>query len=248
MTILTNENINDLEKWIAEAKKDSAIVLIDKPKDWTSFDVIAKIRNITKIKKIGHTGTLDPFATGLLILLFNKATKLQSNFLNLDKTYVAKLKLGAYTRTFDVTCPEEENVPIDELSNDEISNTILSFIGDYYQTPPIFSAKKVGGVRLYKLARRKELEKLIIPPQLVKIYSIKVLSIELPFVTIEIDCSKGTYIRSLANDIGLRLGVGAYLFELRRTKIGDYFVNIALNLFELISLLTLKRTTNENIS
>lgn len=248
MTILTNENIDDLEKWLAEAKNDSAIVLIDKPKDWTSFDVIAKIRNITKIKKIGHTGTLDPFATGLLILLFNKATKLQNNFLNLDKTYVAKLKLGANTRTFDVTCPEEENIPVDGLSNDEISNTILSFIGDYYQTPPIFSAKKVGGVRLYQLARRKEQEKLIIPPQLVKIYSIKVLSIELPFVTIEVNCSKGTYIRALANDIGLRLGVGAYLFELRRTKIGDYFVNIALNLFKLISLLTLNRTTNENIS
>lgn len=248
MTILTNENINDLERWLDEAKSDSAIVLIDKPKDWTSFDVIAKIRSITKIKKIGHTGTLDPFATGLLILLFNKATKLQSNFLNLDKTYVARLKLGAKTRTFDATSPEEENVPIDGLSSDEIANVILSFIGDYYQTPPIFSAKKVGGVRLYKLARRNEQTKIITPLQLVKIYSIKIISIELPFVTIEVNCSKGTYIRSLANDIGLRLGVGAYLFELRRTKIGDYFVNIALNFFELISLLTSQRKANENIS
>lgn len=248
MTILTNENINDLEKWLAEAHNDSAVVLIDKPKDWTSFDVIAKVRNITKIKKIGHTGTLDPFATGLLILLVNKATKLQNNFLKLNKTYVAKLKLGAKTRSFDVTSSEEENVLVDGLSNDEISNTILSFIGDYYQTPPIFSAKKVGGIRLYKLARRNEQTELIIPAQLVKIYSIKILSIELPFVTIEVNCSKGTYIRSLANDIGLRLGVGAYLFELRRTKIGDYLVNIALNFFELISLLTSLRATNENIS
>ncbi|MGQ9818315.1 MAG: tRNA pseudouridine(55) synthase TruB [Candidatus Kapaibacteriales bacterium] len=237
MTILTNENIDDLKEWLAEAKNDSAILLIDKPKDWTSFDIIAKVRNLTKIKKIGHTGTLDPFATGLLILLFNKATKLQNNFINLDKSYVAKLKLGAKTRTYDVTSPEEEIVPINGLTENDIRETILSFIGKYNQSPPIFSAKKIGGIRLYKLARRNEAFNLTIPTQLVKIYSIMILNISLPFVTIEVNCSKGTYVRSLANDIGIRLGIGAYLFELRRTKIGNYFVNNALNFFELISLL-----------
>lgn len=270
MTILSRDQLNNFGYWLNEAKTNSALLLIDKPRNWTSFDVIAKIRSITRIKKIGHTGTLDPFATGLLILLFNRATKMQSEFLNLNKTYVAKLKLGCQTKTFDPTSSELNCKSIAHLSDELISSTILSFIGEYEQVPPVFSAKKIGGRRLYKIARNSRIKPFLNPPpfekptiselssldsfdkigndilqghsftlpaQKVKIFSIEILSIELPFVTIGVTCSKGTYIRSLANDIGNKLGVGAYLYDLRRTKIGDFFVDYALSLPDFIELI-----------
>jgi tRNA pseudouridine55 synthase len=230
--ILCKDNLNKINDWYNNTLKDGGILLIDKPKEWTSFDVVNKIKKVTQINKIGHTGTLDPFATGLLILLFNKYTKRQSEFTGLDKTYFAKIKLGATTKTFDPTSPEENLTTLDNLSNAEILSVIKSFEGIYMQVPPMFSAKKVKGERLYKLARQNKTVE--IEPKAVQIYSINVNQIELPFVTFEVKCSKGTYIRSLANDIGEKLGVGAYLFELRRTQIGDFSVNNALNLEEFL--------------
>jgi len=230
--ILCKDNLNKINDWYNNTLKDGGILLIDKPKEWTSFDVVNKIKKVTQINKIGHTGTLDPFATGLLILLFNKYTKKQAEFTGLDKTYFSKIKLGATTKTFDPTSSEENLTTLDNLSNAEILSTIKSFEGIYMQIPPMFSAKKVKGERLYKLARQNKTVE--IEPKAVQIYSINVNQIELPFVTFEVKCSKGTYIRSLANDIGKKLGVGAYLFELRRTQIGDFSVNNAMNLDEFL--------------
>lgn len=247
MIILSKPNLSLLIKWFKEQSKDPAIALINKPNSWTSFDIIRKIRLVTGIKKIGHTGTLDPFATGLLIILFNSANKLQSSFLNLDKTYIATIKLGARTRTMDPTSPEEDLYDIRDLTLDKLNLTIDSFIGEYEQVPPIFSAKKVNGRRLYLIARKEKDININIPPHKVKIHSINILSYDLPYVTFEVCCSKGTYIRSLANDIGIRLGVGAYLVELRRTKIGVFFVDNAFDIFEFTEFINNIKLKNENI-
>ncbi|MCX7908000.1 MAG: tRNA pseudouridine(55) synthase TruB [Ignavibacteria bacterium] len=230
--ILCRTNLHKISDWLSFAKSFGAGLLVDKPKNWTSFDVVNKLRKELSIKKIGHTGTLDPFATGLLILLFNKFTKKQQDFINLDKKYIATIKLGATTKTFDPTSEEENIVDISGLTKDNIIFTISSFIGEYEQVPPMFSAKKISGTRLYKLARKNQ--QVEIKPSIVKIHSIEIINISLPFVEFEISCSKGTYIRSLANDIGKKLGVGAYLFDLRRTQIGNYFVNNALSIEEFL--------------
>ncbi|ROL57438.1 tRNA pseudouridine(55) synthase TruB [Bacteroidetes/Chlorobi group bacterium Naka2016] len=231
--ILTKTNIKDLSYWLNKTYEFGSAVLIDKPKDWTSFDVVNKLKKVLRIRKIGHTGTLDPFATGLLILLLNKFTKKQQEFTNLDKTYIAKIKLGATTKTFDPTSEEENLKNIDGITNQEIESVIKSLVGDYEQIPPMYSAKKVSGQRLYQLARRNQ--EIELKPVLVKIHSIEIFSIEPPFVEFEVKCSKGTYIRSLANDIGKKLGVGAYLFELRRTQIGNFSVNNAFKMEEFLT-------------
>ncbi|MEJ5286442.1 MAG: tRNA pseudouridine(55) synthase [Candidatus Kapaibacterium sp.] len=231
--ILTKTNIKDLTYWLNKTYEFGSAVLIDKPKDWTSFDVVNKLKKVLRIRKIGHTGTLDPFATGLLILLLNKFTKKQQEFTNLDKTYIAKIKLGATTKTFDTTSEEENLKNIDGITNQEIESVIKSFVGDFEQIPPMYSAKKVSGQRLYQLARRNQ--EIELKPVLVKIHSIEIFSIEPPFVEFEVKCSKGTYIRSLANDIGKKLGVGAYLFELRRTQIGNFSVNNAFKMEEFLT-------------
>lgn len=230
--ILSKENINRIHDWLNLIESFGGGLLIDKPKDWTSFDVVNKLKKVLNFKKIGHTGTLDPFATGLLILLINKYTKKQQEFTNLDKTYYATIKLGATTKTFDPTSEEENVVEIGHLSKEQIVEAIFSFIGNYEQIPPLYSAKKISGKRLYELARKNI--KVDVKPTTVKIYSINRLDLDLPYVSFEVKCSKGTYIRSLANDIGKKLGVGAYLYDLRRTEIGDFSVNNALSLQEFI--------------
>lgn len=231
--VLSRENLNRIDYWFEAIRTFGGGLLVDKPKDWTSFDVVNKLKKTLGINKIGHTGTLDPFATGLLILLFNKYTKKQKEYTDLDKTYFATIKLGATTKTYDPTSEEENPTDISGLTKEQISKTILSFIGDYEQIPPMFSAKKISGKRLYELARKEITVDL--KPVIVKIYSINNLEFNLPFVSFEVRCSKGTYIRSLANDIGKKLGVGAYLFELRRTQIGNFSVNNALSLQEFIN-------------
>lgn len=230
--ILSKENINRIHDWLNLIESFGGGLLIDKPKDWTSFDVVNKLKKVLNFKKIGHTGTLDPFATGLLILLINKYTKKQQEFTNLDKTYYATIKLGATTKTFDPTSEEENVVEIGHLSKEQIVEAIFSFVGNYEQIPPLYSAKKISGKRLYELARKNI--KVDVKPTTVKIYSINRLDLDLPYVSFEVKCSKGTYIRSLANDIGKKLGVGAYLYDLRRTEIGDFSVNNALSLQEFI--------------
>lgn len=234
--IITNESLNKLEPQdLLNLLNDGYAVLIDKPKDWTSFDVVNKIKKSLGFPKIGHTGTLDPFATGLLIILIGKFTKKQNLFTGLDKTYIAKIKLGATTDTLDPTSEEHSIQDISFLTPSEVQACIKSFEGEYEQIPPMFSAKKVSGRRLYSLARQGKTVEL--QPTKVKIHSIKLINIALPFATFEVNCSKGTYIRSLARDIGNKLGVGAYLVELRRTKIGNFSVDFALSIFEFLDFL-----------
>ncbi len=233
--LLNKDNIHQIEDWLINTTTYGGSLLIDKPKDWTSFDIVNKLKKVLGIRKIGHTGTLDPFATGLLILLFNKYTKNQIQFTDLDKTYLATIKLGATTKTYDSTSEEENVKSIGQITNERIVSVINSFVGNYKQIPPMFSAKKVAGTRLYQLARKNI--NIELQPVIVQIYSISILEINLPLVRVEVRCSKGTYIRSLANDIGKKLEVGAYLTELKRTQIGNFSVNNALQIQELLDAL-----------
>lgn len=208
--------------------KDS-IILVDKPAGISSFGVVAKVRGYLKAKyghkiKIGHTGTLDPFATGLLILLTGKMTKKSNDLLKHDKTYEATLKLGFTSTTGD---PEGE---IQEYGRvrpelDTVQSCLQSFLGEIEQTPPRFSAIKINGQRAYKLARKGE--DFEIPKRKVTIYSIEILDYNYPELKIRTHVSSGTYIRTLAEDIGKALDTGAYLTALRRTEVGEYKVEDA---------------------
>jgi tRNA pseudouridine55 synthase len=211
---------------------NGGFILINKPTKITSHDVVDTLRRITGIKKIGHAGTLDPFATGLLILgIQREFTRRLSFFQKKDKEYIATLKLGAESDTFDKDGKifEKEVKKIPEKK--EIEKILKSFLGEVEQTPPAFSAKKIGGKKLYELARRGI--KTEIKPQKVKIYEISVLEYHFPYLKIKVKCSSGTYIRSLANDIGKKLGCGAYVEELVRTKIGEFSIENAVELSKL---------------
>lgn len=202
-----------------------AVVLIDKPKSWSSFDICKKMRGILKIKKIGHAGTLDPLATGLLIICAGKATKTMTDYQDLPKEYRATVKLGATTATLDTEFEEENIKPTEHLTVLQIQKAVKSFIGQIEQIPPIYSAKKVDGKQLYKLARKgKEANP---RPTSVEIYDINIQSINNPEIDLTVRCSKGTYIRTLAKDIGDKLGCGGYLTSLRRTAIGEHRVEDA---------------------
>lgn len=216
-----------------EEIQEGKIFLIDKPLEWTSFDVVNKIRwnirksyNLKKIK-VGHAGTLDPKATGLLIICTGKFTKRIDEIQAESKVYTGTFKLGATTPTYDTESEENETFPVQHISEELIHETIKQFIGDIEQFPPVHSAIKVDGKRLYEFARAgKEVE---LKPRQIKIYDFKVTKIEMPFIEFEVHCGKGTYIRSLAHDFGKVLNSGAYLTELRRTKIGNFSVDDADN-------------------
>jgi tRNA pseudouridine55 synthase len=223
---------------------DDGILLTDKPAGWTSFDVVAKIRGARKAQfkaagitptkrqlRVGHAGTLDPFATGLLIILLGDATKRSDEFLKQDKTYEATIRLGRTSTTGD---PEGEITPVSsEVPERSTVEAILEgFVGQVTQTPPTYSAIKVGGQRAYKLARKgNEVE---IPARTVTIHSLELLDYAYPELKIRTHVSSGTYIRSLAADIGERLGTGAYCSELRRTKSGDKSLTNAKMLDEIV--------------
>lgn len=199
-----------------------SFLLVNKPKDWTSHDVVAYLRKTLKVKKIGHAGTLDPFATGLLIVgIERESTKKLEEFKNLPKTYEAKIMFGATSDTQDstgkITVHDNHGlIP----ATDKVHQTIRSFIGKQTQIPPMYSAKKIKGQTLYKLARKGvEIER---KPQQIEIYNINILKYDYPQLDIEINCSTGTYIRTLAHDIGIKIGTGAYCAELKRTKIGEH--------------------------
>ena len=208
---------------------EDQIILIDKPAGISSFGAVAKVRGRLKTEfgrklKVGHTGTLDPFATGLLILLSGKMTKKSNDFLKLDKVYEAIIHLGANSSTGD---PEGEitEVSSKQPTQTEINHVIDEFIGEITQTPPRFSAIKINGERAYKLARAgKDFE---ISSRKVTIYKLEILDYSYPNLKIRCHVSSGTYIRSLAEDIGVKLGTGAYLTALRRLRIGDYSVDDA---------------------
>ena len=200
-------------------------LLIDKKLDWTSFDVVRKIRNITKSKKVGHAGTLDPLASGLLIICTGKHTKKINEFLNLDKTYTGRFVIGSTTPSHDLETEIENTKSISGINKNEVEKIVNSFLGIQLQRPPKYSAVKIDGKRAYELARKEQDVK--IKEKEIKINEFKILNFSSPVIEFYISCSKGTYIRSLARDIGLRLGCGAYLSELRRTKIGNFDVDDA---------------------
>ena len=216
-----------------EKIQEGQIFLIDKPLDWTSFDAVNKIRwNIRKtyhLKKIkvGHAGTLDPKATGLLIICTGKFTKKIESIQAESKVYTGQIKLGASTPTYDTESEENQFFPIEHITDELIHQTVQKFIGEIDQLPPIHSALKVDGKRMYELARAGvEVE---VKPRKITIHDFKITKIDLPFVEFEVHCSKGTYIRSLAYDFGKALNSGGYLTELRRTKIGEFSVDAADN-------------------
>ena len=202
------------------------IMLIDKDEGETSFDVVKKIRRRTDLKKVGHAGTLDPFATGLLIILLGQGTKLSPYLMAGEKRYLASLRLGVETDTLDPTGRVTLTKPVPTLDREEIERKILEFVGEIEQSPPAFSAVNIKGKRAYKMARKGI--KVELPKKRVMIYSIGIESIDMPDITIEVHCSGGTYIRSLAADIGERLGTVAHLSSLRRLSSGPFHVKDAI--------------------
>lgn len=229
--ILTTESLHKYSEWHKAITTQGGVVLIDKESDWTSFDVVAKLRGITRIKKIGHAGTLDPLATGLLIVCLGSATKTISTFQEQTKVYDAVVKLGATTKTDDAEAEEETRCDVSHIGEERIRQILPIFTGEIQQIPPMFSALKKNGVPLYVLARKgHEIER---TARTVHVYTIELQHCKMPFVSLRVVCSKGTYIRSLARDIGQHLGCGAYLHSLRRTAIGDFSVKQALTLQQL---------------
>ncbi|MBI5409975.1 MAG: tRNA pseudouridine(55) synthase TruB [Nitrospirae bacterium] len=207
------------------------IIAFNKPKDITSQDAVTKVKKILKVKKAGHTGTLDPMAKGLLLVCLNRATRLAPYFSSLDKEYRAVMKLGEATDTQDAygkTISRADRVEIDKSALEE---TIKSFKGKILQQPPMFSALKHEGTPLYKLARKGiEVERKL---RETTIYEIELLNVNIPFVNFRVVCSKGTYIRTLCDDIGRKLGVGAHLFELERSAVGPFKIDDGLTAGEL---------------
>jgi len=207
------------------------VLLINKPLEWTSFDVVRKIRNLIKIKKVGHAGTLDPLATGLLILCTGKFTKRINEFMAQEKEYTGTFTLGATTPTYDLESKPENLKDISQLSNEKIIEATKQFIGGIMQVPPAHSAIKIDGKRVYELARQgKEVK---IDPRKITINEFEITKIEMPVVSFRVVCSTGTYIRSLANDFGEALDCGAYLSSLCRTRIGDFKIADAKTMTEI---------------
>ncbi len=205
------------------------IILLDKPLDWTSFQAVDKLKyklrsefKLPKKFKIGHAGTLDPRATGLLIVCTGKFTKIIPEIQDAPKEYLTEIKIGVQTESYDTEKPEILSQDFSHITEEQIRETLDKFLGEIDQKPPIFSAIKIEGNRAYDLARAgKEIK---MKSRKTTIHYIQDISIDLPYVRFTVGCSKGTYIRSLAHDIGQELGVGAYLTNLRRTKIGDYSI------------------------
>ncbi|MCK9281599.1 MAG: tRNA pseudouridine(55) synthase TruB [Melioribacteraceae bacterium] len=213
------------------------VVLIDKEKGFTSFDIVHRIRRFSRVKKVGHAGTLDPRATGLLIICTGKKTKEITEYQNLEKTYEGIFTIGNTTPSFDAETEfDSDNLEAAaKITLEEIEEAKKEFQGAINQVPPMYSALKLNGKALYKYARKGvTVER---APRPVEIYSFDILKYEFPDIYFEIKCSKGTYIRVIANDLGAKLGCGAYLKSLRRTKIGTYNVSDAFEVEELKKLL-----------
>lgn len=232
---------NKFVNWIGNIKESGGIILIGKEEGWTSFDVVWKVKNALRKKlfeqkiiegknfKVGHAGTLDPLASGLMIIAVGKGTKDLNNLQNLDKQYIGTIKLGVSTPSFDRETPEEsEAVDISNISEKQILNTIPKFLGKIQQTPPIYSAIKIDGKRAYEFARKK-IEKEIEPRE-VEISDFQITQIDFPFIKFKIDVSKGFYVRSFARDFGKELGLPSYLYSLTRTRVGSFFLDNAITI------------------
>ena len=209
----------------AQQQDNGRVLLINKPYEWTSFDAVNKLRFKLKTKKVGHAGTLDPLATGLLIICTGKMTKRIEEFMGLEKEYTGKFVIGQTTPSHDLETEVSEKLDISHLSNEQIIVATQAFTGIISQLPPAHSAIKVGGKRAYQFARKgQEVE---LKTRDVEVREFEITSIALPEITFRIVCSKGTYIRSIARDFGNQLGVGAYLSELCRTRIGSFHLKDA---------------------
>jgi len=218
--------------------RSGALILIDKPKDWTSFDVVNKVRHAIrhhlKVKKfkVGHSGTLDPMATGLLLLCIGKYTKLLHELTSANKSYSGTIKLGATTPSYDAESEEDQRYPTDHITDELLANSAQSFVGGYAQIPPMFSAIKINGQALYKLARRGE--KIELKSRDIMIDSFDLQSMQNNSVDFYCACGKGTYIRSLAYDLGKKVNSGGYLTALRRETVEAYKVGDALSIDEAV--------------
>ncbi len=209
------------------------ILLVDKPQGPTSHDIVSRLRRKLQMKRIGHAGTLDPMATGLLIMLIGKATKASQFLIGQDKIYQGTLELGKSTDSQDADGEVVEEKPVPELTESQVLEIMSGFLGDQYQTPPMFSAKKIDGVPLYKLARKGEtIER---EPRFIHVRRFDLLEINMPDIRFELISSKGTYVRTIAHDLGQRVGCGAHLKQLRRTGSGDLRIEQARTLEEIES-------------
>lgn len=207
------------------------VLLIDKPLDWTSFDVVKRIRWTYHLQKAGHAGTLDPKASGLLIVCTGKMTKEIERFVGLEKEYLGTMELGVRTPSFDSETEVSERRPFEHVSREQMEEVAKGFLGRQFQTPPMYSAVKHRGRPLYKLARRgKSIER---EAKEIEVREFEILQFKSPFVDFRIVCSKGTYIRSLVDDAGVKVGCGATLRSLRRTRIGPYHVRDAITIEQL---------------
>ncbi|KAF0095737.1 MAG: tRNA pseudouridine synthase B [Puniceicoccaceae bacterium 5H] len=210
------------------------VLLIDKPAGMTSHDVVDRVRRKLKMKRIGHAGTLDPSATGLMILLVGKATKLSQFLMGLDKVYEGTVHFGQTTNTQDAEGEVVEEKPVPEMDAEQLQNYLNEFLGDQYQMPPMFSAKKIDGVPLYKLARKgKEVER---EPRVIRIISFTLDTWNSPDAEVTVACSKGTYVRTLAHDLGQKVGCGAHLKDLRRVEIDKFVIEDSLELADFEAL------------
>ncbi len=213
---------------LVPAKELEGVLLVDKPGDHTSHDVVARLRGVLRMRRIGHAGTLDPMATGLLVILVGKATSLSQYLTSLDKEYEGSVELGRITDSQDADGRVMETRPVPPLAEAEVRAALQGFLGDQYQTPPMYSAIKIDGVPLYKKARKgEEVER---EPRFIRVVSWDLLSLALPRFDFRLRCSKGTYVRTLAHDLGQKLGCGAHLAALRRTATGSFRIADALTI------------------
>ena len=216
---------------LGPAKEIEGILLIDKPREHTSHDVVARIRGKLRMKRIGHAGTLDPMATGLLIILVGKATRASQYLISLDKEYEGSIELGKVTDSQDADGQVMETRPIPDLTIEQVREAVKGFLGDQYQTPPMYSAIKIDGVPLYKLARKgEEIER---EPRFIRVMSWEVLGFSSPTIDFRMRVTKGAYVRTLGHDLGQKLGCGAHLSALRRTATDKFSVQQAVTLEQL---------------
>ncbi|HEY1794269.1 MAG TPA: tRNA pseudouridine(55) synthase TruB [Opitutaceae bacterium] len=209
-------------------KELDGVLLVDKPTEHTSHDVIARLRGKLRMRKIGHAGTLDPMATGLLVVLVGRATRVSQYIISLDKEYEGTIEFGKVTDSQDADGEVMETRPVPPMTEEQVRAAMQGFLGDQYQTPPMFSAIKVGGVPLYKKARKgEEVER---EPRFIRVMSWDLTGLSLPHADFRLRCTKGTYVRTLAHDLGAKLGCGAHLRALRRTATDRFSVADALTM------------------
>ncbi len=230
--LMNDQNLNERSDFSPLENGREGLLLINKPLHWTSFDVVKKIRNTLKIKKVGHAGTLDPLATGLLIVCTGKFTKKINEYMTQEKEYTGSITLGATTPTFDLESEPENFKPVDGVTDELLFATTKRFTGEILQVPPIHSAIKQKGKPVYLLARKGV--DVVLEPRKISINQFEITKIEMSKIFFRVACTTGTYIRSLANDFGETLGCGGYLSSLCRTRIGDFKLEDAVSVEEFV--------------